>query len=158
MLLLTTLALTTLLGPATASVPFNFTHIFNASLSLGKPSSSIPVPGGVLVNEPITNGTVAGSAINGTILGGFAHPPIYNDGTLQAPIIEVYGVTKDNESFYIHETGIGSNEAQVTRIEINVGGTKYQSLVDDFILASVNANTDRSKVNVQGFLVQNTLA
>lgn len=36
----------------------------------------------------------------------------------------------------------------------NVGEMKYQLLVDGFVLATVNANADRPKVGVQGFLVQ----
>jgi hypothetical protein len=96
-------------------LPFNFTKLFTATLNLGKPSSYIPIPGGVLVNEPILSGRVVGPTINGTITGGFAHPPIYN-GTLQVPVIDLYGTSDDGMDFYVHETGIGSNAAQVTRI------------------------------------------
>ena len=35
---------------------------------------------------------------------------------MQVPVIDVYGVSDDGESFYIHETGVGSLAAQVTRI------------------------------------------
>jgi hypothetical protein len=96
-------------------LPFNFTKLFTATLKLGAPSNFIPIPGGVLINEPILSGKVAGPAINGTIKGGFAHPPIYK-GTLQVPIIDLYRASDDGMDFYIHETGIGSNVAQVTRI------------------------------------------
>ncbi|MCJ1462728.1 hypothetical protein MMC07_001331 [Pseudocyphellaria aurata] len=137
--------------------PFQLQPIFTAKLILGKPYAPIPIPGGVLINEPITGGSVSGRGINGTILGGFAHPPVYNNGTLQVPVIDVYGVSEDGESFYIHETGVGSIPAQVTRIELTIGGAKYKSLRDGFILASVNANANRTAVAVQGFLVENTL-
>ena len=55
-------------------------------------------------------------AINATILDGFSHSPLYNNGTLQVPVIDVYGTTHDGAAYYIHEEGIGSNAAQVTRI------------------------------------------
>lgn len=142
----------------THPLPFHFQPIFTVNLILGKPYQPIKIPGGVLINEPIAGGTVSGSAINGTILGGFAHPPVYNNGTLQVPVIDVYGVSDDGESFYIHETGIGTQAAQVTRIELTIGGAKYKSLREGYILASVNANANRTAVAVQGFLVVNTLA
>lgn len=107
---------TTITAASTPSLPFNFTQIFTASLALGNASSQIPIPGGALINEPIAGGSVTGSAVNGTIQGGFAHPPIYNNGTLQVAEIDVYGVTSDGQAFYIHEEGVGSNSAQVTRI------------------------------------------
>lgn len=100
---------------ASSALPFNFTYLFTASLDLGKPSNYITVEGGKLVNEPVAKGTVEGPGLNGTIQGGFAHPSVYN-GTLQVPTIDLYGITNDGESFYIHETGIGEVSAQVTRI------------------------------------------
>lgn len=104
-------------APLLATIsPFHLQPIFAANLVLGKPYPAIPIAGGVLINEPITGGTVSGSAINGTIHGGFAHPPVYDNGTLQVPVIDVYGVSDDGESFYLHETGVGSAAAQVTRI------------------------------------------
>lgn len=105
-----------ILVAVTNSLPFELQPIFTANLVLGKPYQPITIAGGVLINEPITGGSVSGSAINGTIEGGFAHPPVYNNGTLQVPVIDVYGVSEDGESFYIHETGIGTMAAQVTRI------------------------------------------
>jgi Protein of unknown function (DUF3237) len=85
-------------------------------LKLGDPSNIRPIliPGGYLVNEPITSGTVVGPSINATVQGGFAHPSVY--GALQVPSIDLYGMTNDGQAFYIHETGIGSNAAQVTRL------------------------------------------
>ena len=50
--------------PITASsLPLSFTPVFTANLILGKPSNPIPIPGGILINEPITGGTVSGYAI-----------------------------------------------------------------------------------------------
>lgn len=101
---------------------FDTTFLFTATIGLGQPPpgamgpKAITVPGGVLVPEPIPNGTVAGPYINGTILGGLASPSIYNNQTLQVPVINIYGVTDDGYPFYIHETGIGLPTAQVTRI------------------------------------------
>lgn len=97
------------------TLPFNFTYLFSATLQIGTPSNYIAVEGGTLINEPIISGTIVGPAVNGTIQGGFAHPSIYNT-TLQVPVIDLYGVTSDNSSFYIHETGTGTPAEQVTRI------------------------------------------
>jgi hypothetical protein len=102
--------------PAATKPTFSFAPVFTATLHLGKPFSPISIFGGELINEAITSGSVIGPAINATIHVGFAHPPIYNNGTLQVPIIDAYGTTEDGESFYIHEEGIGTNGAQVTRI------------------------------------------
>lgn len=197
--------------PSTSTpLPIQLQPIFTANLILGKPYAPIAIPGGVLINEPITGGSVSGQGINGTIQGGFAHPAVYENGTLQVPVIDVYGVSEDGESFYIYETGVGSIAAQVTRIvgffflffslffflffflfmvptfltvffplqsdlpfqaineipeltnninpqELSIGGAKYKALRDGFILASVNANANRTAVAVQGFLVVNTL-
>jgi Protein of unknown function (DUF3237) len=99
----------------TPTLPFNFTYLFSATLQIGTPSNYIAVEGGTLINEPIVSGTIVGPAVNGTIQGGFAHPSIYNT-TLQVPVIDLYGVTSDNSSFYIHETGTGTPAEQVTRI------------------------------------------
>ncbi len=106
--------------PATPNFPFQFTELFTVNLSLGEIFNPIPIPGGILINEPITGGIVNGSAINGTVLGGLAHPSIYNNGTLEVPVIDAYGTTDDGYSFYIREEGIGSSSAQVTRIVSNV--------------------------------------
>ncbi|MCJ1308126.1 hypothetical protein MMC25_001778 [Agyrium rufum] len=101
-------------------LPFNidpaFTAVINLDISKGPGSAPIGVPGGVLVNEAITGGTVTGPLINATILSGFAHPSVIENGTVQIAVIDLFGVTSDNMSFYIHEVGIGSPEAQVTRI------------------------------------------
>jgi hypothetical protein len=97
-------------------LPLSFTPVFTANLALGKSSNPIPVPWGILINEPITGGTVSGPAINRTIESGFAHPPIYENGTLQVAIIDAYGTTDDGQVFYIHEEGVGTNPEQVTRI------------------------------------------
>ena len=94
---------------------FNFTKWFTAALNLGAPSNYIAIPSGVLVNEPILSGKVVGPAFNSTIRGGFARPLIYN-GTLQVLVIDLYGTSDDGMDFYIHETRIGSNAAQVVRI------------------------------------------
>ena len=105
-----------------ASLPFTFTPAFTAKIKLGSPSHPISVPGGVLVNQATTGGTVTGSVLNATIQGGFAHPSdIKDEGergnvTVQLPTIDIYGKTDDGEDLYLHEVGIGSPEGQVTRI------------------------------------------
>ena len=100
---------------------FNVTYLFTANLELGNPPSGISqkpitIPGGVRVPEPILNGTVSGPYINATITSGLAAPEIYNNGTLQVAVIDLYGITTDGYPLHIHETGIGSPSAQVTRI------------------------------------------
>lgn len=124
----TVLCFSTILGRSLASsnraapahsstpLPFNFTYLFTATLKLGDPSNIRPIliPGGYLVNEPIMSDTVVGPSINATVQGGFAHPSVY--GALQVPSIDLYGMTSDGQAFYIHETGTGSNAAQVTRL------------------------------------------
>lgn len=99
-------------------LPYDFQELFTVKLNVGKIQAPLNIPGGVLINEPITGGTVTGSAINGTILSGFAHPLVYGTGATQVqyPVIDVYGTTDDGQSFYIHEEGIGIGAAQVTRI------------------------------------------
>ena len=71
---------------------------------------------GTLVAEPITNGTVSGPATNTTITGDIATPSIYNNGFMQAPVIQAWGLTSDGFGFVISELGIGSPNGQVTRI------------------------------------------
>ncbi|KAF2155387.1 hypothetical protein K461DRAFT_112791 [Myriangium duriaei CBS 260.36] len=96
--------------------PFVLEHIFTGILHLGPASKPITTPGGVLVTEAITSGTVTGKAINATVQGGFAHPAVYSNGTVQSPVIDAYGVTEDGLSFYLHEEGVGTPQAQVSRI------------------------------------------
>ena len=165
-----------------ASVPFGLTYLFTAYLSLGKPLAPIVIPGGVLIAEPITNGTVTGPSINATIIGGIATPAVYNNMTLQVPKIQVWGLTSDGVSFVINELGVGKPKGQVTRIvccpwaflkklrsrglrvladnrlqEIDIGGgAEYQSLRDGYILASINPNAQQTEVAVHGYLVENT--
>lgn len=101
---------------ATPNLPFGFQELFKVQLSVGKILRPLDIPGGTLVNEPITGGTVSGPALNGTIISGFAHPSFYGNGTLQVNIIDVYGVTDDGKSFYINQQGIGFGTKQITRI------------------------------------------
>ncbi|KAF2717768.1 hypothetical protein K431DRAFT_315520 [Polychaeton citri CBS 116435] len=137
-------------------LPFNVTYLFTARLALGAPAKPIPVPGGVRVAEPILNGTVSGPAINATIYPGLALPTIINNQTLQLPVIELYGVTDDGVSFHLHETGVGSPSEQMTRIELEIGGgSKYATLRNGFILATINPSEDRTLVIAKGYLVEN---
>lgn len=96
--------------------PFGFTYAFSAHLSLGKPLPLVAIPGGVLIAEPITNGTVSGPLINATITGGIATPAVFDNGTVQAPVIRAWGLTSDGFGFVINEVGTGSPKGQVTRI------------------------------------------
>ncbi|KAK4939349.1 hypothetical protein LTR10_020336 [Elasticomyces elasticus] len=141
--------------PTTLNLPFNFTYLFTATLEIGKPSNPIQIAGGTLLNEPVVAGTITGPAVNGTIQGGFAHPSVYNT-TMQVPGIDLYGVTNDNSSFYIHEAGVGLTYEQVTRIELYIGESRYSELSNGFILATVNPISNRTIAYVEGYLVQNT--
>jgi hypothetical protein len=73
---------------APATLPFNLTYIFTATLNLGQPpafrlsnttSQRIPTldTTGVIVPEPILNGTVTGPYFNATITSGLAFPRVY---------------------------------------------------------------------------------
>lgn len=101
---------------APPGLPFNFTHLFTAHLTLARPLPPIAVPGGVLITEPIAGGTVEGPYINGTLQGGIVTPSIYDNATLQVPTIQAWGITSDGAAFVINEAGIGTTRAQVTRI------------------------------------------
>ena len=122
LLTLSALSITTSATPASralaqaAPFPFEFTELFTVTLNVGKILKPLDIPGGVLISEPIKGGIVVGPYINGTIQGGFAHPSVYGNGKLQVPTIDVYGMTSDGQSFYIHEEGIGLGSSQVTRI------------------------------------------
>lgn len=97
-------------------LPFKLSYLFTAHLGLGAPSKPISIPGGVLVDEPITNGTISGPAINATIKAGIAYPQIVQNGSVQVAQIVAYGTADDGVPFTITETGIGNQQAQVTRI------------------------------------------
>lgn len=97
------------------------TYVFSVQVQLGPPPTQIgdnpiTIPGGVAVPEPILGGTFSGPLLNATISSGLAVPQIYQNGTQQEPIIDLYGVTEDGHPFSIHETGVGSPNAQMTRI------------------------------------------
>ena len=98
------------------TLPFTFTYVFTAHINLLSPQPPIPIPGGVRVIEAIANGTVSGPAVNGTIFPGLALPTVTNNGTVQHPLIELYGVTDDGAGFYISERGVGKPQGQVTWI------------------------------------------
>lgn len=68
------------------------------------------------VSVPYNNSTVPGPATNATITGGIATPPIFNNGSIQAPAIQAWGLTSDGFGFVIKELCIGSPKGQVTRI------------------------------------------
>ena len=99
-----------------ASLPLSFTPLFTTNLTLGKPSNPIPIPGGILITEPLTGGTISGASINATIESGFGHPPFYENNTLEVAVIDGYGTTSDGQTFYLHEEGVGSGDGQVTRV------------------------------------------
>ena len=101
---------------APAAATFGIEYVFSAKLTLGSASSRIPIYGGFTITETIPKGTVTGPYINATIEGGQAFANVYKNGTLQEPLIEVYGTTSDGLPFQVHETGLGSNQAQMTRI------------------------------------------
>ncbi|KAI9814192.1 MAG: hypothetical protein M1827_003358 [Pycnora praestabilis] len=139
-----------LVSVTSAASPPVLTSIFTATILLGAPLGPIPIPGGILIIEPILGGSITGPVINGTILGGLAYPPVYNNDTLQVPQITVYGKTNDGFAFLVEESGIGTNSQQVTRLQITVGGP-YAALSDEFVLADVTANANRTVITVDGF-------
>lgn len=146
---------------AAPTLPFNLTYAFTANLKLGTPNQPIPIPGGILLTEPISSGVVSGPLINATVQGGLAVPYVYNNQTLQVPRISIYGITSDGRSFFVEEAGIGRPNGQVTRITLSInttGNAGYEKLVDGFILASVNPNRNATEVQVEGWIVENDTA
>ncbi|KAM0554044.1 hypothetical protein ACHAPJ_007119 [Fusarium lateritium] len=133
------------------------TYLFTAHLNLAKPLDPIPlVEGGVVVVEPITNGTVIGHAFNGTIHGGLVGAVVATNNTItgkksvQIPSIYVYGESTDGLPFFVQETGIGPPAGQNTRLQIAVGG-KYKSLQSEFIIGQPVPSKDRTSVTVHCF-------
>ena len=111
-----TLLLRAVFAAPPTEMPFSTIYLFSADLALGTATAQVVASCGVRVIEPIVNGTVTGPAINATIASGTALPLLYSNGTIQQPIIELYGKTDDDVAFYIHEEGIGVPSAQMTRI------------------------------------------
>ena len=97
-------------------LPFNLTYLFTAHLNVAPATKPITIQGGVRVPEDILNGTVTGPVINATIYPGLAFPAVTENMTLQSPIIELYGITDDGVPLHLHQEGVGSPSAQMTRI------------------------------------------
>ena len=66
--------------------------------------------------EPITGGTVSGSAINATVEGGIAYPVLYRNSTVELVDIVLYGNTIDEIPYLIQVTGRGLPTSQVTSL------------------------------------------
>ncbi|KAL1306998.1 hypothetical protein AAFC00_005628 [Neodothiora populina] len=137
---------------AIAQLPFTFSPAFTASLNLLGTPAPIAIPGGTSVVLPI-NGTISGPLLSGKILGGFAHPSIYYNQTVEQNDIDAYGMTYSNSSFYFHVAGAGSPVGQVTRVEVTIGGSQYSSLTNGFILGSTSTNANRTVVTLDTYLV-----
>ncbi|KAF4958985.1 hypothetical protein FSARC_10888 [Fusarium sarcochroum] len=133
------------------------TYLFTAHLNLAKPLDPIPlVEGGVVIVEPLINGTINGHTLNGTIHGGLVGAVVAVNNTItgkkpvQIPSIYVYGETSDGLPFYVQETGIGPPSGQNTRLQVAVAG-KYKSLQSEFIIGQPVPSKDRTKVTVHCF-------
>lgn len=99
-----------------ANLPFELQYLFTAQLNLGQPSKPINVTDGVLIIEPILNGTVTGPALNATLTYSLATPTASDNDTVQVPVINAVGATEDGFPVYIYETGIGTPKGQITRL------------------------------------------
>lgn len=64
----------------------------------------------------MASGTIVGPLLNGKISGGFAHPSVYNNETLEYPDFDLYGTSSDGLPFVIKQTGVGTTKGTVTRI------------------------------------------
>lgn len=64
----------------------------------------------------MASGTISGPLLNGKISGGFAHPSVYNNETLEYPDFDLFGSSDDGSPFVIRQTGVGSTKGTVTRI------------------------------------------
>ena len=98
-------------------IPFEFTHLFTANLTVGGAEKPITIPGGEAVVEPITGGYLTGSYVNATVHSGIAHPTImqFDNQTSQSPFIQLWGATTDNETFFVSVDGVGFPHPQVAR-------------------------------------------
>lgn len=66
--------------------------------------------------EPLTPGSFSGPLLNATIQGGIAFPTVVEKGTLQQPIIIIYGTTCDNSSVFVQAEGVGPRTGQLVRL------------------------------------------
>ncbi|KAI9718494.1 MAG: hypothetical protein M1828_006677 [Chrysothrix sp. TS-e1954] len=125
---------------------------FTATLGLGKPLKPIPIAGGELLIEPITNGTITGSAFNGRISGGVAYPDFYNNMKTEEPDILVYGTSDEGDAFLAILSGVGSSTKQLSRVTVQAGGS-YASLNETFIVGEILRGSG-SSVTVEGYIVK----
>lgn len=84
--------------------------------------------------EPITGGSIFGSALNATVKGGVAYPSIFDNGTLQDAFITTYGTTVDGAAFLVQVTGIGKPTEQFSSIVSRL-----------FFSCNFRSQTDRSE-------------
>ncbi|MCJ1234210.1 hypothetical protein MMC14_002169 [Varicellaria rhodocarpa] len=145
--------------------PPALTYLFSVTLNIGNATKPIPIPGGVRIGEhpltlflffypvePLLSGTITGPAVNGTIEGGLAYPPVLYNQTLQVPQINIYGTTSDGYPFFASEMGVGSPSDQITRLQLDIAGP-YLYLSKAFIIGDVVASADRTVVKVTGFQI-----
>lgn len=98
-------------------IPFMFTELFTANLTLGSAQKPITTPSGETVVEPIAGGYLTGPSINATVHSGIAHPTIMKSDnlTFHNPLVQLWGATTDNQTFFVHLEGVGSPNPQVAR-------------------------------------------
>lgn len=74
-------------------------------------------------DEPFVGGNITGPAMNATIFGGAAFPTVYNNQTIEAPSLIMYGNTTDQVPFIARGEGIGLVTDQIARI-VSLLGSK----------------------------------
>ncbi|KAM0798526.1 hypothetical protein BDR22DRAFT_891320 [Usnea florida] len=99
--------------------------------------------------EPIAGGAITGF-LNATVESGLAYPTLIQNSTVEVPEIILYGTTDDKVPYLIQLSGIGKPTDQVARVDIEIGG-KYSAFVNDFIIATIVPNANRTIVTVEGY-------
>ncbi|KAK0946174.1 hypothetical protein LTR29_002488 [Friedmanniomyces endolithicus] len=156
------LALFTMLRPVTAqnttTVTPVLTPVFTAQVFLGALVGPISIYGGAQIVEPITHGSINGTAVNGTIsAGGAAAIGVYANQTVHKTFVEVWGKTDDGMPFFVQVNGIGGVTGQFGSASVTIGG-RYAYLENQFILVSLTDNEANppTAATIQGWLVSRT--
>ncbi|KAI4257458.1 MAG: hypothetical protein L6R42_005643 [Xanthoria sp. 1 TBL-2021] len=102
--------------------------------------------------QAINSGAFSGPGLNATVTGGLSFASTLNNGTVQGAFDTLYGMTSSNEPFLVQVSGIGELNQQAVRITIEVGG-KERRLADEFLLATIKPNADRTSVTVSAYFV-----
>ncbi|ESK92441.1 fad binding domain protein [Moniliophthora roreri MCA 2997] len=154
----------------------SLTHLFDVRLQLGALGSDftetvtswntswywselmIRSDGDLKLAVPIVNGTVTGSAVNGTVHGGVAFVYVDEDSAIPPNTTSwsygtVWGTTSDGTPFVVQESGEGTNTRHIATLDVDIGGN-YTKLSNTFILAEVLLNATSTSANTTAISVK----